>query len=364
MKAYFVNNESRTIQDIDGRTLYFGLQDFLDKIVKGDCCFICGSSPDTKIFNDEHVIPDWILKKHNLHSKRTTLPNGAATIYGSYKIPCCQECNSQLGKEVEEPISKLLNKSYTEIISHINSNPSIVHDIFRWLCLIYLKTHLKDRSFKNELDRRLDSGTIADYHDWEEIHHIHTIARAHYTNAFIDLKVYGTIFIVPVLLEKDETTFDYFDSRTGQVVALQLEDFCIIACLNDSCAGYNYFLPKFEKISGPLTRIQIREIASHLYYINFYLEHRPQFYSTIGDNGYEINVELPEKLELHKEQKTLPFGEIIYGFASQILPFDQLGQEFAEKVKTGRWTWLFNEIGEFIDNRKNIPSNNWNKTNQ
>jgi hypothetical protein len=85
-------NENKTVITDDGKILLFGLQDFLDNIAKGDCCFICGANPGSKQFNDEHVIPDWILRKFNLHSKFINLPNGTRFNYGQYKVPCCEYC--------------------------------------------------------------------------------------------------------------------------------------------------------------------------------------------------------------------------------------------------------------------------------
>ena len=72
----------------DGKILFFSLKRFRRDIVEGNCCFICGISPAKTQFNDEHVIPDWILKEFSLHNKLVTLPNssglcGACRIYKS-----------------------------------------------------------------------------------------------------------------------------------------------------------------------------------------------------------------------------------------------------------------------------------------
>ena len=46
---------------------------FIREIGEGNCCFICGANPGSKAFNDDRVIPDWVLAKHGLHSNRITL---------------------------------------------------------------------------------------------------------------------------------------------------------------------------------------------------------------------------------------------------------------------------------------------------
>lgn len=190
-------NKSKTIKANDGKILFFGLQHFLDDIAKGDCCFICGAKPGSKEFNNEHIIPDWILSKFNLHSEFITLTNGTRFRYGEYTVPCCKDCNSELGVSYEAPIGKLLSRPYNEIIEEINQNQDLVHFLFRWMCLVFFKTHLKDKALLKERDRRKESGFLGDLYGWEDFHHIHCIARSHYTKAIIEKNVYGTILILP-----------------------------------------------------------------------------------------------------------------------------------------------------------------------
>jgi hypothetical protein len=65
---------------------------------------MCGASPRVKEFNDEHVIPKWILRKLNIYKLSITLPNDAKIRYDQYTVPCCKECNSYLGTNIEEEI--------------------------------------------------------------------------------------------------------------------------------------------------------------------------------------------------------------------------------------------------------------------
>ncbi len=60
-------------------------------ICLGRCCFICGAQPGSKVFNDEHVIPEWVLRKFNLFNRTITLPNGGAVIV--HKPICAEKQN-------------------------------------------------------------------------------------------------------------------------------------------------------------------------------------------------------------------------------------------------------------------------------
>jgi hypothetical protein len=343
-------NESVSIINSDGKVLLFSLNDFINLIVKGDCCFICGASPDHKPFNNEHVIPDWILRRFNLYNRQMRLPNETYINYGKYTVPCCQDCNSDLGKIIETPISNLLKKSYVEIIDAINKDHSIIYELFRWMCLMHIKTHLKDTTLLMERDKRKGAGMIGDYHAWEELHHIHCIARSHYTKAKIDYKVYGTMFFFPALVVNELDRFDYIDSLAGKVVMVQLDAFVMIAVLDDACAAYNVFLNQIKKITCQLNPFQLREIVAHLFYINTHLKYRPKFYSTFNGIGYEINVDIPDTLEIEEDLEGVPtLGEILYYYVKGMLPPDIPNREqVLNEVKQGKRSYLFNNEGNFM----------------
>ena len=159
-----MNSESKTIINSQGKIIFFGYKDFIEDIVNGNCCFICGAKPQTKTFNNEHIIPDWILKRYNLHAKAINLPNGTRMRYGQYKIPCCKDCKTELGKTYEIPLSKLLSKPYPEICLELEKNTSLLQLLFKWLSLIFIKTHLKDKILLKDRDIRKNIGSIGDDH--------------------------------------------------------------------------------------------------------------------------------------------------------------------------------------------------------
>lgn len=68
--------EDRSIEDEQGRVLFYSAARFLRDVVEGDCCFNCGASPGSVAFNDEHVLPYWVLRRFGLHDKRIELPGG------------------------------------------------------------------------------------------------------------------------------------------------------------------------------------------------------------------------------------------------------------------------------------------------
>lgn len=105
----WIKTSDGSIVDQDGKVIFFSTRRFIDDICLGDCCFICGAHRGEKPFNDEHVFPEWLLRQFDLFARTITLPNGRTTRYDRHTIPCCAECNSLMGKVVEERISKVVD---------------------------------------------------------------------------------------------------------------------------------------------------------------------------------------------------------------------------------------------------------------
>src|SRR5436305_11527020 len=96
-----------SIERSDGKVVFFSFERFMSDIVQGNCCFICGVSPDASEFDNEHILPDWLLRKYGLHDKTITLPNGRTLRYGGFTVPCCVRCNAVMGEQFENPISAM-----------------------------------------------------------------------------------------------------------------------------------------------------------------------------------------------------------------------------------------------------------------
>jgi hypothetical protein len=61
--------EDGSIVDRAGKIIYFSTQRFVDDICLGNCCFICGAKPEEKPFNNEHILPEWLLRRYDLFAR-------------------------------------------------------------------------------------------------------------------------------------------------------------------------------------------------------------------------------------------------------------------------------------------------------
>lgn len=340
----FIKTNDGSIKDQDGRVIYFSIDRFVRDIGEGDCCFICGVSPSKTKFNNEHILPKWILKRYDLFSRIITLPNETPIKYNQYTVPCCQQCNSLMGEKIEQPISELINQGFNAVAEHIQKNEGYWL-FFVWLNLIFLKTHLKDKSLKLHRDSRQGNGMISDFYTWEKLHHIHCIARSFYTGCKLDFKVMGSFLTLSAKIEDHYEKFDYTDLYDSRAVLLRLDDICFITILNDSCFSLNCFQNHLELILGALSPIQLREILAHLAFINLNLKERPRFYSKTDftREDYEILANVPDKIAMNDYNQS-DFGVILDYCCKPYLDQDANPDiEFIkEQVKQGKYTFLIN----------------------
>lgn len=350
MSDNFIISEDKSIIDKDGKIIFFSVERFIEDIANGDCCFICGAKRHSKIFNDEHVIPDWILRKYNLQNDNIILPNRKTIKYSQYKVPCCQECNSMLSEKFEKPISSVVSQGLDSLIEFAKKDGFWL--LFKWLSLIFIKVHLKDKYFRLLVDNREPDYKISELYDWESFHHIHCVARSVYSECPIDKEVFGSFFILEALPDAKMDEFDFGDNFPGKGILIRLGKICLIAILNDSCGSSNLFADDLYKIKGALNQLQYREILARLAHINVNLKNRPVYYTNVNiETGCVIKAKIPKTVE-YENKGEYNYGEFLYGGCHDILT--QLPHEnkemIIENVKKGSWTFLFNENGEFINN--------------
>lgn len=340
-----------SVIDDTGKIIYFSCERFVRDICEGDCCFICGASPSEREFNNEHVLPQWILRRYDLIGRTVTLPNDTKFRYDQYKIPCCSSCNSLMGRKIETPISRLIDQGRDAVYREIEKYGAL--NLFVWLGLIFLKTHLKDKSIQFRSDLREPADPIAGMYAWEDLHHIHTVVRCFYTGCEISREVAGSFWLLPVRMEASEEKFDFGDLYAAQTLLLRLDDIAFLTVFNDSCGAMNGLMPKVERINGAVSEFQLRELMADLAYLNLHLKDRPVYRSVFNAHQelHRIIAVIPEKFELDELDKNVR-GALMYHALKHAIPSIQIPglehDQFVAAVKEGNWTFLFDDQGEFI----------------
>ncbi len=346
-----------SVLDGKGRIIFFSLPRFISDISQGSDCFICGAKPNTVPFNDEHILPDWILRRYKLHNRTITLPNGTQFRYGEFKIPCCVECNSTMGEKFEVPIRGIFSKGHEALSKELKENGP--YRLFCWMSLIFLKTHLKDKYLKFDRDLRKGEMRIGELHSWEDLHHVHCIARAFYTGCELTPEVIGSVLVLPAKVMPHFESFDYGDLSFAQTMLLRIDETAIIAVLNDSQAAMTFFYEHLGKIGGPLSPLQLREIAVELASINIQLAERPSFSSDLNylSEEYRMLAHRPNEWYVDNWQLEIR-GKILHhvcqDMVKNMMPSTPERELILENLKTGRYTFLVDNDGKFIQNHMEL----------
>jgi hypothetical protein len=344
-----MKEENGNLVSNDGKILLFSIENFVEQICNKDTCFVCGIERSKATFNDEHIIPRWVLKRYDLFDKYITLPNGKTFRYGKYKIACCKSCNSFLGDNLEKKVSEGFSGSYYDAVNFLNDNHELV---FTWICLLYIKTHLRDRTFK--YDFKSDK-KIGDDYDWEGLHHIHCIARSIYTNVSIENSVYGSMFIFPCSELCEGEMYDYIDLYGTGTVLIRLGDFFIICVLNDSKMVSHLVQNRTKRITGKLNIIQMRELYARVTYENLRIIDKPKYFTAarFEEDYIVINAIINKPIAISPHNEPF-FGALMYElvkshmFNPETPELKMIMQEQVRAVKNGQWTYLFDSEGKFL----------------
>jgi hypothetical protein len=334
-----------SIERPDGSMAWFSIPRFAKDICEAGHCFVCGKSPSDVAFNDEHVIPRWLLRRHELFDLQITLPNSKYLRYRSYTVPCCVACNSLLGRDVEEPIRNLVESGYEAVRRHlIDEGPRL---LFCWMALLFLKTHLKDRQLHWHLDRRKGEIRIGDAYEWESLHHIHCLARSLIQPSILTSDAIGSVLCIRPAPEED-AQFDYGDVLEPKTVLLRTGDVALLCVLNDACGAWTFFQPVFARLAQLPHSLQLREMAAHLAFLNVCLKDRPSFHTSFLPTGEQIiSATVPSVAELRPGGDG-EFGALLWHFCAGPLVGSPEWDKIQEPLREGRYSFLVDRDGRPI----------------
>lgn len=345
MKKYTIRRSGTIIENATGKIQVFGARDFMQKIVLGECCFICGAEPGTKPFNNEHILPQWLLKLYRAHTNFMILPNNTTIKYGSYVVPCCKDCNSEMSAKLEAPVSNLLKGGYDILWQALEKDSRIYKLLFQWLCLLFFKTHYKDTFLLTNRDTRKSTCYLGHHYDWYPLSLVHRMARLHYTDVRPAFEIYGTILV----LRAKPDDFDYLDNLNDQIICVQVGDILLMAALTDSKACLSLYKTFLSRIDGPLNPIQIRELFARLRYVVANLKDPPWFVAKVKRDIIRFKPKVNRRLTLYEgEEEKKPLFSLMRDYIEPLMPKSLPNrQQLVEDLENGRAQYILDCNGRF-----------------
>jgi hypothetical protein len=348
----WTKSEDGSVLNAVGKVIFFSTERFIRDICLGHCCFVCGATPNSKAFSDEHVLPEWLLRHGDLYDSEIILPNEGSVRYDRYTIPCCADCNKLMGDVFEQPISEAMKGGYARLSDFVLNGGGF--KIFVWMALIFLKTHLRDRAHRFHLDARKGAEKITEQYDWELLHHLHSLARCFYTDCRIEEKSIGSFLVVPVRESNFMDRFDFGDLFVPHTMFMRLDDIGIVTVFNDANGALTFFSDFLAKLTGPVSVLQLREIMVEFAWLNLHLKERPTFSTELHlmEENCRLVVERPPQFELVKLNYRLR-GDLLYGAVRHLLPKIPLQhhstEQAVELIRSGNLSFLRDDRGQFIE---------------
>ncbi|HHC6471091.1 TPA: hypothetical protein ACN359_004516 [Vibrio parahaemolyticus] len=346
--------------DATGKTTFVSIEAFESEVCNSDVCILCTKVLESGNHNKEHVIPNWILKKFNLHNETVNLPNGTKFKYGQYVIPCCIECNSLLSEELEVPLSKAFSGGFDGVMEYLKQDGYL--KVYLWLALIFVKTHIKDQSLRMYLNKNLEHKSIAEGvgYEWEIFHHIYCLSRVPYTKSNLDSNCIGSLFFIEIDNVDNEKDFDYMDVSFANTSGIIVNNVGVIAVFGDAGAVENQLrYSVLPKLGQTVTSMQFRELVANFACCNLHLKNPPN-HSTISDESgihpptmiCKLNGSKPD-FESYKQDV---FGNIMDMLLGELLDGKVAMDNFRERLRKGEVSILFDSSGELISPNKLLKS--------
>lgn len=334
----------------DGEFVFVHTADFAENILMGENCFLCGCYPDRVKFNNEHVIPDWLLRYAGISNESITLPNGRQLKYSSYKVRSCAKCNSFLSASVEEPISQAVKDGFDAFADFLDQNRKLV---FQWLSLIYYKVHFRDFSLRYNVDRREPDTPIGAMYAWPNFHHIFCVARSAISDARLSSGVIGTIKVFELNDWERHGNYDYRDNWVTDTMFIRIKSICIYVSFTDARAVDHMTQNKFARVPQRLNHIQAIEIHGDFIAakMHFNKQHNFRSYYDPETDFLQIFAEISSDFDWYDLDPNIRGSAQVFAFQPEFGNFTMAGlshEETYNEIASGEATFFPLEgVGEY-----------------
>ena len=234
---------------------------------RGSKCFLTGS--EIRAGEEISVFPDWIMEQYDLTDRPFKLLDESMSTYGALKVPCSSAARQTIGK-LDDEIRQAFNTGY-EAVSNL---PSL--KLFQWMGkLVYgiiyneLRIGMRQQHANGEAFQ-LSEGLKYKFGNLQMM--LQSLTRP----MEFEERTPWTIRTFPV--QNTPGVFNYRDEINTLTFSLAMNDFGIIACLQDNGTNAIYHKDVLDKIGDhQLKAIQYEELIARFYYSNYLFNRLPEY---------------------------------------------------------------------------------------
>lgn len=249
-------------------------------------CFLTGQnlhSTEEQI----SVFPEWILDRYSLRDKTFKMLDESSLLYQDMKIPCFSDVIKNAVNPLEEEIEKAFTAGYDEVIKVPEER------LFQWMAkfvygVLYNDISIEERkpTVKKYVAKVIEF-KLSPFLQ-ERFKKLHLILQSLVVPMDFKGPKPWTIRVFKIKYSKD--VFHYKDETTNLNFSLGMNDFGIVACLQDNGAvGINQQEMTDKFLNKTLHPIQFEELCARFIYANYLLNHFAEY--TIQSTEEKVIVE-------------------------------------------------------------------------
>ena len=232
-------------------------------------CFLSGDKTNSPA-EEITVFPQWLIDQFQLQQKPFKLLDESMTTYQDLKLPCAEWVKNEAINPLEEEIRAAFTSGYETV----KDLPSI--KLFQWISrivygIIYneIRAGLHQQKIGGE-SFQLAQGLI------HKFGNLNLMMQSLLKPVEFEENTPWSIRIFKV--ENSSETFNYRDEINTLTFTLGMNDFGIIACLQDHGTNAIYHSEILEKISEQVLKpIQFEELIARFYYSNYLFNRLPEY---------------------------------------------------------------------------------------
>lgn len=191
-------------------------------------CFLCGILLDDTNRTDEHVFPQWLLRRCELWKQKLTLLNRTDIPYAQVKIPCCFTCNNIHLSPIEGRVGQAFREGPEAVIALDRT------DLFVWLSKVYYGLLILELFLATDrADPKAGNIMVPEWVERLNMHHmLMQVARG--VVRWPPSSFPASIFVFECQVPNDvRKTFDYSDSLYFPYLSIRIGSVGIVASLQD-----------------------------------------------------------------------------------------------------------------------------------
>ena len=231
-------------------------------------CFLSGQ--DVKPGEETTVFPKWLMDQFQLYEKPFKLLDESLATYSVLKVPCSE----RVFKDSFEPLEETIEKAFNIGHSAVAELPSLL--LFQWIGklvygMVYNELRIGIRQQQANGEEFLVSEGLM-----HKFGNLHAMLQSLIRPLEFEERTPWTIRIFKV--DNSPEVFNYRDEINTLTFSLAMNDFGIIACLQDNGANAIYHEKMLDEVQqNQLKAIQYEELIARFYYSNYLFNRLPEY---------------------------------------------------------------------------------------